>query len=150
MFVMHIFIMQLQDAKLFQEQLISSVLDQTLGHNITGEWNSNRLYLLLPLKENLRATSHLSIDWECIAKVISDVEYNPQKNISRDDGSEDGHHLVKIWDGDVPVNFVIDSVVQTVHNGLNYFARELIHDLTAMSPMVTKPNDTYFEFFKQK
>lgn len=150
MFVMHALGMQLQDAKLFQERLISSVLDRTFGHNITGEWNSNRLYLLLPLKENVRATSHLLIDWECIAKVISDVEYKPLKNISQDDECGDHHHLVKIQDGDVPKNFILDSVVQTVHNRFIYFARELKDGLTAMSPMVAKTKETYVKFFEQK
>lgn len=125
--------MQLREAKLFQERVFSAVLDHKPVIESSGNWNFDRLYLLLPLEEKLEPPT-LSIDWDSIEKVISDVEYYTVPP------EVPGSSFVKLYDGYVPVEDVTNSLVQTMHNATAkawlYCSKELIPDLTAESPMV--------------
>ena len=140
--------MQLRNARLFQERIFSAVLDQNPGSKASGEWSPNRLYLLLPLKENHKSSSP-PIDWNCIENLTSDVEYIPSDGVPPE---IPGSSLVRLCDGYVSVDHVINSVVQTVHNGCIYCARELIPNLTAESPMVMKDPrySSYSDYYDQK
>jgi len=141
---------QLGNAKLFQEGVFSAVLDHKPGVKNTGDWSPDRLYLLLPLKEKQESSS-LSVDWDSIEEVISDVEY-----ITLDDVPPEipGSSLVRLYDGYVPVNHVTNSLVQTMHNASTkeelYCARELIPNLTAESPMIMKKDSSYSDYYERQ
>lgn len=144
--------MQLREAKLFQERVFSAVLDHKPVIESSGDWSFDRLYLLLPLEEKLEPPS-LSIDWNSIGKVISDVEYYTLDGVPPE---VPGSSFVKLYDGYVPVKEVTNSLVQTMHNKTAkawlYCARELIPDLTAESPMVMgDPRyKSYTDYFEQQ
>ncbi|KAG0565599.1 hypothetical protein KC19_7G000600 [Ceratodon purpureus] len=136
---------QLRSARLFQERVFSAVLDQKPGSKLSGEWSPSRLYLLLPLKEDHELSSP-HIDWNCIENLISDVVYDEVPL------EIPGSSFVRLCDGYVSINHVINSVVQTVHNGCLYCARELIPKLTAGSPMALKDPrySSYSDYYEQK
>lgn len=144
--------MQLANAKLFQERVFSAVLDHKPGVENSGDWSPDRLYLLLPVKENQKSTSS-SIDWDSIEKVISDVEYFSLDGVPPE---IPGSSLVRLYDGYVPVNDVTNSLVQTMYNATDkqwlYCGRELLHNLTAKSPMLMKDPkfSSYSEYFERQ
>lgn len=146
---------QLRNAKSFQERIFSSVLDQkppVPNIELSGEWNSNRLYLLLPLKEKQDALP-LSIDWDCIEDLISDVMkgYNTLEEVPSEIPRSS---LLRLIDGYFPVEHVTNSLIQTEHTGKRclYCARELIPDMNGQSPMIMKVSkyNSYSDYYLKK
>ncbi|KAG6546729.1 hypothetical protein Mapa_011918 [Marchantia paleacea] len=164
---------QLKVAQLYQERIFSIMLDRNTEHKLPMQsllptpayWDPRRLYLLLPVVPGASTSS--SVDWTSMYDVLSDTSFNV--SASGPDLDTQKHIEVKPdgWDyrspskacgffhmanGRVPVETVVNSLVETVYNGNLYCVVDVLWDMNGTSQFECNPSQyfSYIDYFKKR
>ncbi|KAF2914111.1 hypothetical protein DAI22_10g137500 [Oryza sativa Japonica Group] len=171
---------QLGKGKLFQEFFFNGIFGRLFhgsrksgaqrdfifkkGHEI--QWNTESMYLLLPLRDSSYIQDDLSIHWEAIESCAGAVEqlwssYQGDENVipvncipqKRRGGQEEIIHLAN---KSLHCSSIKDSVVLSLHTGRIYTVLDLILDTTAedsfdeMCKGKASPFTSFVDYYHQK
>uniref|UniRef100_A0A0E0IU73 Uncharacterized protein n=1 Tax=Oryza nivara TaxID=4536 RepID=A0A0E0IU73_ORYNI len=171
---------QLGKGKLFQEFFFNGIFGRLFhgsrksgaqrdfifkkGHEI--QWNTESMYLLLPLRDSSYIQDDLSIHWEAIESCAGAVEqlwssYQGDENVipvncipqKRSGGQEEIIHLAN---KSLHCSSIKDSVVLSLHTGRIYTVLDLILDTTAedsfdeMCKGKASPFTSFLDYYHQK
>ncbi|BBN17070.1 endoribonuclease Dicer [Marchantia polymorpha subsp. ruderalis] len=163
---------ELKVAQLYQERIFSIMLDRNTEHKLPlptpAYWDPRRLYLLLPVVPGASTSS--SVDWTSMYDVLSDTCFNvsasgpdldTQKHIEvKPDGWDcrspsKSCGFFQMSDGRVPVEAVVNSLVETVYNGNLYCVVDVLWDMNGTSQFECNPSQAgsyidYIDYFKKR
>ncbi|KAL3680222.1 hypothetical protein R1sor_023178 [Riccia sorocarpa] len=161
---------QLKDAQLFQERILSIMLDdkkmqkmpKKLSSPTQAYWDPRRLYLMLPVVPD--TSSSLKVDWASIHDVLSEIPSNVPASFPVNGVEKHLEVKPEGWDyrapprscgvfqtadGPAPVEKVVNSLVETEYNGRLYCVVDVLWDMNGSSPFDGN-FATYTDFFKKR